>query len=104
MPQSLSRVLIHIVFSTKDRTPFLKEPVRRELYPYLGAVLTKNKCVPIQIGGELAAEIDRPEMSTGIGLVKFALECSEDEFATAAGASNWKERIRTFWSLLSGKA
>ncbi|HEY3781405.1 MAG TPA: cell division protein FtsA [Fimbriimonadaceae bacterium] len=57
-----------------------------------------------KLGGELASEIDRPEMSTGIGLVKFALECSEDEFATAAGASNWKERIRTFWSLLSGKA
>ncbi|HEY3781404.1 MAG TPA: hypothetical protein VGL56_10000 [Fimbriimonadaceae bacterium] len=43
MPQSLSRVVIHVAFSTKDRIPFLTERVRQELYPYLGAVLTNNK-------------------------------------------------------------
>ena len=55
------------------------------------------------LGGELSSVIDRPEMSTGIGLCRFALECSDDELGTA-GAGNWKEKIRTFWSLLSGKA
>ena len=30
MPQSLANVLLHIVFSTKNRAPFLRVPVIRE--------------------------------------------------------------------------
>jgi REP element-mobilizing transposase RayT len=51
MPQSLSDVLVHIVFSTKNRTPWITPEIRRELYPYLGAVIRDMGCVPIQIGG-----------------------------------------------------
>jgi len=57
-----------------------------------------------QMGGELSSALDRPEMATAIGLARFALECSDDELGIAGGAGNWKEKIRTFWSLLSGKA
>ena len=40
MPQSLAKVLVHIVFSTKHRKPFLKnEKVRAELHAYLTGVL-----------------------------------------------------------------
>jgi cell division protein FtsA len=56
-----------------------------------------------QLGGELASAIDKPEMATGVGLARFALECGDDELATATASGNWKERIRTFWSLLSGR-
>jgi len=39
MPQSFSVVYIHLVFSTKDRRPFLPDKVIREsLHAYLGAV------------------------------------------------------------------
>ena len=38
MPQSLSFALIHVVFSTKDRFPFLTEPVRTSLHAYLATV------------------------------------------------------------------
>ena len=51
MPQSLSNILLHLVFSTKNRTPWLSQEIRNELYPYLGAVMRNNGCVPIQIGG-----------------------------------------------------
>jgi putative transposase len=51
MPQSLSRVLIHMAFSTNDRVPFLTEPIRKELFPYFVGVLEKHNCQPIQIGG-----------------------------------------------------
>jgi REP element-mobilizing transposase RayT len=51
VPQSLSDVLVHIVFSTKNRTPWITPELRRELYPYLGAVLREMGCTPIQIGG-----------------------------------------------------
>ncbi len=56
-----------------------------------------------RLGGELADVVDRPEMATGVGLARFTLECADDEFATVAGTGNWKERIRTFWSLLPSK-
>ncbi len=36
MSQSLASVLLHIIFSTKDRFPFLTEPnVRTEMHSYL---------------------------------------------------------------------
>jgi putative transposase len=39
MPQSLSAVYIHLVFSTKDRRPLLRDkPVRDALHSYLGGV------------------------------------------------------------------
>lgn len=51
MPQSLSRVLVHLVFSTRHRTPWLTPDVREELYPYLGGVLDKLRCTAIRNGG-----------------------------------------------------
>jgi putative transposase len=51
MPQSLSRVLVHLVFSTKDRLPLLTDEVQRELHPYLVGVLSAIECPSIQVGG-----------------------------------------------------
>ena len=51
MPQSLSSLLVHIVFSTKNRTPWISPDLRKELYPYLGAIVRNAGGVPIQIGG-----------------------------------------------------
>jgi len=36
MPQSLSSVLIHLVFSTKNREPFITPAIEPELHPYNG--------------------------------------------------------------------
>jgi putative transposase len=50
--QSLSRLLVHSIFSTKDRRPFLRsEEVRAEIYGYLAGVLKNLECHPIKIGG-----------------------------------------------------
>ncbi|MBL1149960.1 MAG: IS200/IS605 family transposase [Armatimonadetes bacterium] len=51
MPQSLSNVLVHLVFSTKDRRPNLPEHVRSELHAYLVGILRNNNCHPLQVGG-----------------------------------------------------
>ena len=52
MPQSLSAVYIHLVFSTKDRRPFLRDPeMRAALHSYLGGVSKKLDCAPLQVGG-----------------------------------------------------
>jgi putative transposase len=52
VPQSLAKILIHVVFSTKDRTPFLRDqPLRAELHRYLGGILTNLDCQPLIVGG-----------------------------------------------------
>ncbi|MDX6496962.1 MAG: REP-associated tyrosine transposase [Blastocatellia bacterium] len=52
MPQSLSGVYIHLVFSTKERRPFLKdEAIRKSLHSELGGISKKLGCAPIITGG-----------------------------------------------------
>jgi REP-associated tyrosine transposase len=52
MPQSLSHLIVHSVFSTKDRRPFLRsEEIRIETYAYMAGILKNLQCHPIKIGG-----------------------------------------------------
>jgi REP element-mobilizing transposase RayT len=52
MPQSLSAVYIHVVFSTKERRPFLRDKGTREtLHSHLGGISKQLACEPILAGG-----------------------------------------------------
>ena len=52
MPQSLSAVYIHLVFSTKNRRPFLRDPaLRASLHAYLGEISNRLDCQPVIAGG-----------------------------------------------------
>jgi len=51
MAQSLSKVYVHITFSTKKRYPFIDEFVRENLWEYLGGICRGLECNPIQVGG-----------------------------------------------------
>ena len=52
MSQSLSQIWVHIIFSTKNRYPFLKDlSVRTRTYNYMGAVCANLKCKVIAING-----------------------------------------------------
>ena len=52
MPQSLSAVYIHLVFSTKERRPFLRdEAIRQSLHAYLGSVSKQLQCPHLKVGG-----------------------------------------------------
>jgi REP element-mobilizing transposase RayT len=44
MPQSLSRILIHLVFSTKNREAVLTPAIQTELHPYLAGTLAHFEC------------------------------------------------------------
>lgn len=51
MPQSLSNVLIHLVFSTKHRYPFLRDTaLRNTMTGYLIGTLKNLECPSLQIG------------------------------------------------------
>jgi REP element-mobilizing transposase RayT len=52
MPQSLAKILVHTVFSTKERRPFLRDPaLRDELHRYIGGILANLDCQPVIVGG-----------------------------------------------------
>lgn len=52
MSQSLSAVYLHLIFSTKNRWPFLADKeVRSSLHSYLGGVSKTLQCPPIIVGG-----------------------------------------------------
>ena len=52
MPQSLSNVLVHIVFSTKERRAFLQNAeLRDEMHHYLGGISKNLDCPPVRVGG-----------------------------------------------------
>lgn len=51
MPQSLANIMVHIVFSTKDRTPSIALEIQPELHAYMAAVLQNLGCIVVEIGG-----------------------------------------------------
>jgi len=52
MPQSLSAVCLHLVFSTKNRVPFLADAsLRAETHRYLAGVSNRLDCRTLEVGG-----------------------------------------------------
>ncbi len=51
MSQSLSFLLIHIIFSTKDRRPWLNDTIRPELHAYMASVAGTGENYCFRVGG-----------------------------------------------------
>ena len=52
MSQSLSKMWSHLIFSTKDRYPFLSNRnIREETHKYLAGILRKHDCPTLVVGG-----------------------------------------------------
>ena len=52
MAQSLARLWTHLIFSTKNRFPFLSDKsIRREMHAYLATMFRNYDCETIIVGG-----------------------------------------------------
>jgi len=51
MPQSLSQVILHVVFSTKDRRPWLDPDIRPRMHAYLATLCRDCDCQAYRVGG-----------------------------------------------------
>ena len=49
MPQSLARLHIHLIFSTKNRENLITDDVRSALHAYMASVLQNLGCHPVLI-------------------------------------------------------
>ena len=51
MPQSLANVLLHIIFSTKERAPLISPEIQDDLHAYLAQACKTCGCPALQVGG-----------------------------------------------------
>jgi putative transposase len=51
MPQSLSNILIHLIWSTKDRHPWLVDGIRKKTHAFLAGAVRKCDCEAYRVGG-----------------------------------------------------
>lgn len=52
MSQSLSKMWTHLIFSTKDRYPFLSDKnIRQETHKYMAGIFSKQNCSTLLVGG-----------------------------------------------------
>ena len=51
MPQSLSNVIIHIIFGTKDREPWLSRDVRPRMHAYVATICRGLNAEAFRVGG-----------------------------------------------------
>ena len=51
MPQSLSKVYVHIIFSTKNRKLLIDDKIEKSLHEYLGGICKGLECNPLKVGG-----------------------------------------------------
>ena len=71
MPQSLSLVIVQIIFSTMDRFPCLDPSTRPHLHAYLATVARNAKCEGYRVGGtadhvHLAVRLHRTTAIAGL--------------------------------------
>ena len=51
MPQSLSKVIVHIIFSTKNREPWLDAAIRSRVHAYLATICRDLGSEVLRVGG-----------------------------------------------------
>jgi len=51
MPQSLSKVILHIIFSTKSREPWFDSDVRPRMHAYLATICRDRGAELVHVGG-----------------------------------------------------
>jgi len=82
MAASLVKVLVHVVFSTKHRSPFIDSALSAELYPYMAGIVRQKGSTLLALGG-------MPDHVHALLRLKADLRLSDLVRALKAGSSKW---------------
>lgn len=75
MPRSLARMVVHLVFSTKNREPFLRDAeTRKRLHAYMAGIFQELHCDPVWINGVEDHVHVLCNLSRGLSLAKLVEE------------------------------
>ncbi len=98
MPQSLANVLLHIVFSTKERRALLQIPdLRDEMHRYLAGFSANLECPAIIVGGATDHVHLLANQSRTIALAEWVKELKR-------ASSLWAKKKTRQWSLFQWQA
>lgn len=87
MPQSLSKIFVHLVFSTKNRARLLPDDIRLDLHAYMGGILRNLECPAIEINTE-------PDHAHILYLLGRTIAVADVVAAVKTGATNWLQPQR----------
>ena len=51
MASTLTNLVYHVVFSTKERRPFIDQDICERFYCYMGGIARSNNAIVLEIGG-----------------------------------------------------
>lgn len=51
MPQSLANIPVHLIWSTKNREPFIKPEIEKELFSYMASIFRAHESPALTING-----------------------------------------------------
>ncbi len=74
MSQSLVKIYVHTIFSTKNRQPFIDHEIEDVLFNYLGGICKGLECFPLKIGGHNDHVHILSSLSKKITVIKFLEE------------------------------
>ena len=104
MPQSLAKILVHVVFSTKNRADLIPVEIESELFPYIHGIIANHDSKLITANGtsnhvHLLISLGRTiDVSTLIGEIKRStslwIKTKDDRF----GNFYWQEGFGAFRS------
>jgi len=82
MAQSLSKLYVYLILSTKSRECTIPDHLRPTLHSYMGGILRDNQCVPLEINTE-------PEHAHVLFILARTEALSEVVGHLKKGATNW---------------
>jgi len=98
MPQSLANVLVHIVFSTKERRALLQNSdLRNEMHRYLAGISSKLDCPAIIVSGSTDHLHLLANQSRTITLAEWVKELKR-------ASSLWAKKKNPQWGLFQWQA
>ena len=91
VPQSLTFLLVHVIFSTKERLPLIRETIRGDLHAYLATVARNLGCDCYRAGGvadhvHLAVGLSR---TVTVAALVSELKTSSSQWMKVQGITNF---------------
>jgi REP element-mobilizing transposase RayT len=88
MPSSLTKLFAHLIFSTKDRYPWIDDDIREQLHGCLASVIRQLKSRYVVVGGiedHVHMLFDMPKLITPADFVK-EVKVESSKFAKTLGS------------------
>ena len=82
MAQSLTKIVVHVVFSTKNREPLLTMAIRNDLFAYVVGILNSLDCITLAINGT-------EDHVHGLIVMSKTISLSKMMEAMKGGSSRW---------------